>query len=153
VTPALRTLPAHAVAFALALGGMAAARPASAGESWVGSVSTSPVWAAYACHERLLTRVCDTDKRLEEPGELPPVVAVCDVLHYTSSRGQSVTFIVRAISLYVFDRDTDAAGSSTDRAGRKGETLCSLFDTASRERIARGYASRITIKGCRKAHE
>ena len=108
---------------------------------------------AFACHEHLLSRVCDIEKDFQDPGFLPLFVSVGDVLRYRNRRGQEVTFPVRAINLYVFDRDTDASGSRAGIAGNKGETLCSLFDTASRERIARGYASRIVIKGCRDAHE
>jgi hypothetical protein len=100
----------------------------------------------------VLSRVCEIDKDYEDPGLLQPIVSVGDVVLYRNRQGQGVEFRVRAISLYVFDRDTDGSGSSLGMTGKKGETLCSLFDTASRKRIARGYASRIMIKGCRDVH-
>jgi hypothetical protein len=122
----------------------------SAAGTWVETVVTSASWAAYACQEHLLSRVCDLDKDYQDPGELPAVISVGDVIHYRNSRGQTVVFTVRAISFFVFDRDSKERGPSKWPSGRKGETLCSLFDTASKETIGRGYASRILIKECQE---
>jgi len=128
--------------------GMFAATSAAA--LWVDTVVTSAQWAAYACREHLLTRVCDLDKDYRDPGALPPVISVGDVIHYQNSRGHTVAFTVRAISFFVFDRDTKEPSSSKWPGGKKGETLCSLFDTASKETIGRGYASKILIKECQE---
>jgi len=117
---------------------------------WVESIATSENWVAYACQEHLLSRVCDLDKDYQDPGVLPAVISVGDVVHYQNSRGQTMAFTVRAISYHVFDRDSKEPGSSKWPSGKKGETLCSLFDTASKETIGRGYASRILIRECQE---
>lgn len=141
-----------AAALAFLVGCLGATASATGGESWISTVATSSAWAAIACREQLLSRVCEIEKDYEDAGLLPLIVSIGTVLHYRNRRGQEVEFTVRAISLYVFDRDADASGSPSGITGKKGETLCALFDTASRKRIARGYASRIMIKGCRDAH-
>ena len=117
---------------------------------WVESIATSENWVAYACQEHLLSRVCDLDKDYQDPGVLPAVISVGDVVHYQNSRGQTMAFTVRAISYHVFDRDSKERGASKWPSGKKGETLCSLFDTASKETIGRGYASRILIRECQE---
>jgi len=117
---------------------------------WVESIATSENWVAYACQEHLLSRVCDLDKDYPDPGVLPPVISVGDVIRYRNSRGQTVAFTVRAISFFVFDRDSKERGPSKWPSGKKGETLCSLFDTSSKETIGRGYASRILIRECQE---
>ena len=122
----------------------------SAAGVWVESIATSENWVAYACQEHLLSRVCDLDKDYQDPGVLPAVISVGDVVHYQNSRGQTMAFTVRAISYHVFDRDSKERGSSKWPTGKKGETLCSLFDTASKETIGRGYASRILIRECQE---
>ena len=141
-----------AAASAFLVACLGAVASAAGGESRIYTVATSSTWAAIACREQLFSRVCEIEKDYEDPGLLPSIVSVGDVLQYRNRRGQEVKFRVRAISLYVLDRDMDPSGSRLGITGKKGETLCALFDTASRERIARGYASRIMIKECRGAH-
>jgi len=143
----------QAALLAFLVGSLSLRAPAEGGESWISTISTSSMWAVLSCREHLLSRVCDVEKDFQDPGLLPLVVSIGDVLRYRNRRGEEVAFPVRAINLHVFDRDTEASASSAGVGGRKGETLCSLFDTASRQSIERGYASRVLIKQCRDARK
>ena len=133
---------------AVLAGGLCLASVALAAATWVDAIHTSQRWAAYACEERLLSRVCDLDKDYEDPGTLAPQVSIGDVVRYQNRRGQDIAFTVRAIKFVIFERDADERRSAKGHAGKRGDTVCFLFDTASREGIARGYASRIVVKDC-----
>src|SRR5262249_56240170 len=69
----------------------------SAAGVWVESVATSENWAAYACQEHLLSRVCDLDKDYSDPGVLPTVISVGAVVPYRNSRTPTAPFTLRAL--------------------------------------------------------
>ena len=139
------------VMLAILLGALCLASGVLAAASWVEAIQTSERWSAYTCQERFLSRVCDLEKGYEDPGALPKVVSVGDVVRFQNTRGQEVAFTVRLIKFVVFERDADERRTAKGHTGKKGDTVCFLFDTASREGIARGYASRIVVRDCREA--
>lgn len=67
----------------------AVASPAGV-ESSISAVVTTSTWAAIACREQVLSRVCEIDKDYEDPGLLQPIVSVGDVVYYRNRRGQGV---------------------------------------------------------------
>ena len=77
-----------------------------------GDSDHAATWLNLTGVEDLWSRVCDLDKDYQDPGELPAVISVGDVIHYRNSRGQTVVFTVRAISFFVFDRDSKERGPS-----------------------------------------
>lgn len=132
-------------------GSLGLASGALAAASWVEAIQTSERWAAYTCQERFLSRVCDLEKSYEDPGTLPQIISVGDVVRYQNTHGQEVAFTVRLIKFVVLERDAHERRAAKEYTGKKGDTVCFLFDTASREGIARGYASRIVVRDCREA--
>src|SRR5262245_17146727 len=140
----------RAAQLTLLLVGASMVSPAAGAHSEVSSVSTSSTWAAFFCRKQLLSRVCDLDKDYTDAGLSPSIVSVGDVVWYQNRHGSTVGFTVRAINLYVYERDRTGSGAWEKPGGKKGDALCFLFDTASKERITRSYASRIVIKDCRE---
>ena len=122
----------------------------SAEERWVSSIATSQEWAAFPCQPYLVTKLCAIEKDYSDPGLLPPTISVGDTIKYTNKKGEHKEFVVRHISLFVFDKDIDTTYGGQRLRAKKGDTSCFLYDATSRAATRdTEYPSKIIVKGCR----
>ena len=123
--------------------------PCLGAEQWVSSIRASSQWASFPCTNYLVTHVCGTDKGYADPGALPAVISVGDTIAFNTSKGQSKTFTVRHINLFVFEKDVDTVYGGQRITARRGDTTCSLYDVNDRFYTrSQDYPSKIVIKGC-----
>ena len=119
-------------------------------EAWVTSIGTSSKWAAFACKDYWVTKVCRTDKDYSNPGSLPSIVSVGDTISYSDIDDKRKQFVVRYINFFVFEKDVDSNSGGKRLTARKGETSCMLYDAMSRAATRdTEYPSKIVIKDCR----
>ena len=121
-----------------------------AGESWVSSIITSNNWAYFPCKNYLVTDVCWTGKDYSDPGVLPRTVSIGDVIRFIDKKGNSVSFLVRHINYFIFDRDLNTQYGGQKITSKKGDTSCFLYTVKNRvDTVYTKYPSKIVVNQCR----
>ena len=87
--------------------------------------------------------VCRTYKNYTDPGSLPTIISVGDIIQYKDRKGESHDFHVKAINFFLYKEDVDFTYGEQKYTARKGDTICSLYDSV------KAHQSKIVIKGCR----
>lgn len=125
------------------------------GERWADQIVVKDrPWRADECSDYLVTSVCSAKKEFDEPGELPEVIRVGDMITHTNKRGKQFTFTVRNISVFTHSKDIDTVYGKERLTAKKGDTICTLYDEGSRSTIAKNegsWLSRIVVKNCQVA--
>ena len=120
-------------------------------EKWVQSVKTSPTWEYFPCTDYWITAVCKITKDFSDPGLLPSTISVGDIIKFKDREGKSQEFHVKAINFFVVDEDVDFTYGGERFTARKGETICSIYDS-KKALISEDYLSKIVIKDCHLIH-
>lgn len=138
---------ALSLAFLTAL--FVAATGASAEETWVTSIATSPQWAVFPCTDYWITNACGTAKDYSDSGSLPSTVSVGDTITYVDKDNKQKQFVVRHIKFFVYETDVDFSSGGKRYTAKKGETSCNLFD-AKNQSATRSieYPSKVVVKNC-----
>jgi len=118
-------------------------------EKWVKSIEATDKWAASTCTDYLVTVACGTVKDYSDPVSLPAIISVGDSINYKDKKGKSRKFHVKAIKFFVYDKDVDFMWAGERYTARKGERICSLYDSP-KAKISPDYISTIFIKGCHR---
>jgi hypothetical protein len=93
-------------------------------------------------------------KEFDDPGELPAVIRVGDVIARTTKEGKQFTFTVRNISVFTFSKNIDADYGGERITAKKGDTICNAYDERSRSKIVKtegAWLSKIVVKNCQEA--
>ncbi len=120
----------------------------AAEEKWAQSIETTTNWAAFPCKNYFITVVCRTYKNYTDPGSLPTIISVGDIIQYKDRKGESHDFHVKAINFFLYKEDVDVTYGEQKYTARKGDTTCSLYDSVKAHQ-SQDYLSKIVIKGCR----
>ena len=118
-----------------------------AGEAWVNAIQTSSLWSAFPCKDYWITVVCGITKDFSDPGMLPPIIKVGDTIQFTDKEGKVHDFEVKAINIFVYEKDIDTTWGGQRLIAKKGETSCFLYDS-EKAFESQDYLSKIVIKGC-----
>ena len=122
--------------------------PIRADEAWVSSIVSSDEWEYFPCTDYWITHVCGIVKDFSDPGKLPQVISVGDVVTFNEKNGKLVQYTVRHINFFVFDNDVNSPWGSA----KKGDTICTLFTVWFRTGTKdSNYPSRLIVKGCQIA--
>ena len=120
-----------------------------ADEIWVTSIMTSDQWAYSHCTDYWITVACGMAKDYSDPGLLPRVVSVGDVVKFRDRTGKLIEYTVRHINFFVFDKDVNTPWGSA----KKGDTTCTLYTVRFRADTSDSkYPSRLIVNGCQLAH-
>jgi hypothetical protein len=123
-------------------------------EKWVeGIVAKDRPWRVQICTDYWITAACGgkSGKGFDDPGTLPAVIHVGDMIKYTDMEGKERTFTVRNISVFTYEKDIDTVYQGQRLTTRKGDTSCILYEERSRRTISAddgAYLSTIAVKGC-----
>lgn len=130
--------------------GLAIPLPAASQEQWVSAIRSSTQWASFPCKNYLITSVCSTEKDYKDPGYLPDIISIGDTVSFRARDGSRKQFVVRHISVFVFDEDVDFTSGGQRLTARRGDTTCSLYDVVARaDTKDSAYPSKIVVKQCR----
>lgn len=146
----LRRRFSQALSLALLITLFVAPTRASAEETWVTSIATSPQWEVFPCKDYWITNVCWIDKDFSDTGSLPSTLSVGDTITYVDKDNKQKQFVIRHISFFIYNEDVDFSSGGKRLIAKKGETSCMLYDAKNRSATSSTeYPSKIVIKNCR----